>query len=58
MYDFDLNLINNRPFYSQQELLRTLNLKRIRTINKYKNTGILFKDFYFFKSGINKRYEK
>ena len=35
-------------------MLRTLNLKRIRTINKYKNTGIIFKGYYFFSSELNK----
>lgn len=50
VYDFNLNLINNVPFYSQQDMLRSLNLKRVRTINKYKDKGILFKGFYFFSS--------
>lgn len=44
----ELNLENGEPFKSQQEMLKTLNLKRVRTINKYKDTGIFFKVFYFF----------
>lgn len=44
----ELNLVNGEPFKSQQEMLKTLNLKRVRTINKYKDTGIFFKGFYFF----------
>ena len=53
VYDFNLNLINNRPFYSQQDMLKTLNLKRMRTINKYKDKGILFKGYYFFSQELN-----
>jgi hypothetical protein len=53
VYDYNLKLINDRPFYSQQEMLRTLNLKRVRTINKYKDAGILFKGYYFFSQEIN-----
>lgn len=34
-----LELINNKPFNSQQDMLRSLNLKNVRTINKYKDTG-------------------
>lgn len=34
-------------------MLRNLNLKRIRTINKYKDTGILFKGYYFFSKEIS-----
>lgn len=48
VYTSDLNLVNGEPFKSQQEMLKTLNLKRVRTINKYKDTGICFKGFYFF----------
>jgi len=48
VYTSDLNLVNDEPFKSQQEMLKTLNLKRVRTINKYKDTGICFKVFYFF----------
>ena len=44
----NLILVNNRPFQSQQEMLRVLKLKRVRTINKYKETGIKFKGYYFF----------
>jgi len=44
----NLILVNNRPFQSQQEMLKVLNLKRVRTINKYKDTGINFKGYYFF----------
>ena len=53
VYDFNLNLINNVPFYSQQDMLRSLNLKRVRTINKYKDKGILFKGFYFFSQELD-----
>lgn len=56
VYDFNLNLINNRPFYSQQEMLkatRRTNLKRVRTINKYKDKGILFKGYYFFTQELD-----
>jgi hypothetical protein len=46
-----LNLINNKPFNSQQDMLRSLNLKNVRTINKYKDTGGFarnFKGYFFF----------
>lgn len=45
-------LFNNKPFQSQQEMLRILNLKRIRTINKYKDTGVNFKGYYFFSKKL------
>lgn len=48
VYNDDLDLVNNRPFKSQQEMLRELSLKRARTVNKYKDSGISFKGFYFF----------
>lgn len=53
VYDFNLNLINNGPFYSQQNMLKALNLKRVRTINKYKDKGILFKGYYFFSQELD-----
>jgi hypothetical protein len=28
-------------------LIKSLNLKRVRTINKYKDTGIIFKKYFF-----------
>jgi len=49
----NLMLVNNRPFQSQQEMLRDLKLKRIRTVNKYKDTGINFKGFYFFSKNLS-----
>uniref|UniRef100_UPI0022378595 GIY-YIG endonuclease n=1 Tax=Ramaria rubella TaxID=113071 RepID=UPI0022378595 len=48
VYTLDLKLVNEKPFKSQQDMLKALNLKRVRTINKYKDTGICFKGFYFF----------
>lgn len=51
VYDYDLNLLNK--FNTQQEMLKNLNLKRVRTINKYKDTGIIFKGFYFFSKEID-----
>lgn len=54
VYDFKLNLINNKPFPSQQEMLRYLGLKRFRTIQKYIDTEILFKNYFFFSREINK----
>lgn len=47
VYDYSLNLINGKPFNSQSDMLRKLGLKRIRSINKYKDKGILFKNYYF-----------
>jgi NUMOD1 domain len=47
------NILNNKPFQSQQEMLRSLKLKRIRTINKYKDTGINFKGYYFFSNKLS-----
>lgn len=49
----NLILVNNRPFQSQQEMLRVLKLKRVRTINKYKDTGINFKGYYFFSKFLS-----
>jgi group I intron endonuclease len=48
-----IELVNNKPFQSQQEMLRTLNLKIIRTINKYKDTGIVFRGFFFFSKKLS-----
>jgi len=52
VYNGDLDLVNNKPFKSQQDMLRELGLKRARTVNKYKDTGILFKGFYFFSQEL------
>ena len=43
----------NKPFLSQQGMLRALNLKRWRTIKNYLDTGILFKNFYFYSQELN-----
>lgn len=51
VYDYDLNLLN--LFNTQQEMLKVLNLKRVRIINKYKETSINFKGFYFFSKEID-----
>jgi len=48
-----LNILNNKPFKSQQEMLRSLNLKQLRTINKYKDTGFHFKGYYFFSNKLS-----
>lgn len=53
VYDYNFNLVNGLPFKTQQEMLKNLNLKRVRTINKYKDTGTLFKDYYFFSNEIS-----
>lgn len=42
VYDYNLNLVNDKPFNSQLEMLKFLGLKRIRTIKKYKDKGIFF----------------
>jgi hypothetical protein len=34
-------------------MLRVLDLKRVRTINKYKDTGINFRGFYFYSFEID-----
>jgi hypothetical protein len=36
-------------------MLRSLNLKRVITINKYKDTGINFKGYYFFSKQMSWR---
>jgi len=46
-------LLNGKPFQSQQEMLRSLNLNRVRTINKYKDAGINFKGYYFFSKQMS-----
>lgn len=48
-----ITLLNNKPFHSQQEMLITLNLKRVRTIKKYKDTGIVFRGFYLFSKQLS-----
>lgn len=54
VYDLNINLIDDKPFSSQQEMLRILGLKRFRTILNYIDTGILYKNFYFFTKEITK----
>jgi len=34
-------------------MLRSLKLKRVRTINKYKDTGINFKGYYFVSKNLS-----
>jgi hypothetical protein len=53
LHNNNLILVNNKPFQSQQEMLRDLKLKRIRTVHKYKDTGINFKGFYFFSKNLS-----
>jgi hypothetical protein len=47
------NILNSKPFQSQQEMLRSLKLNRVRTINKYKDTGINFRGYYFFSKKLS-----
>ena len=46
-------LLNGKPFQSQQEMLRILKLNRIRTINKYKDSSINFRGYYFFSKQLS-----
>jgi hypothetical protein len=39
-------------------MLRVLKLKRVRTINKYKDTGINFKGFYFYSYELENSIKK
>ena len=56
VYDSNLELIDK--FNSQQEMLRVLDLKRVRTVNKYKDTGINFRGFYFYSFEIDNSLKK
>jgi NUMOD1 domain len=47
------NILNGKPFQSQQEMLRSLKLKRARTVNKYKDSGINFRGYYFFSNKLS-----
>lgn len=53
VYDENIEIINGSPFISQQEMLRSLELNRVRTVNKYKDTGLIYKGYYFYSQEMS-----
>lgn len=53
VYDENIEIINGSPFISQQEMLRSLGLNQVRTVNKYKDTGLIYKGYYFYSQEMS-----